>query len=463
MVSNSYLVLITGIFNICVIRFLEKKIRLPLLLVSFWWSFWLFISTLSLTGLFTPSEHSIFLFIIAISSNTLGGAIYSIVRNKKRISIDKTNLYWKQPASRVINVCYLIAFLLFPIILFVFYRSIVFYAVIDSSNLAEFRSLAFSELRIFPYAILDLIYYLFLSPMLMTLFIFGLSNFLLYDSKSLFLLSSTLLIIDNLSKAGRFSAYTIVLMTLLVFYYKYFHYNQKSLTNKLIFAFKKNIKILIVIFLSTVLIVQISFGRASYKSTAEFLEEFYNSYIIEYNTIGFVFFDYYLTDRYSTLNVDRFYGRATLGSLERILIKVLELISSDGNDRNIEIDSKSVEVLQKTSLAVNLGKNKNKVFNGFLTIFYSIYQDFSFLGFFILPLIYGFFLTMFSYRFFKVPSLINSSYLLILIYLGLFGIYMPILSGWFWVSLLGIPVINYLSYTKLSKIKFNIVLSGKRS
>jgi oligosaccharide repeat unit polymerase len=447
MSSNSFLVLIVGIVNLIIIRSLGKRVKPSLFLVSFWWSFWLFISTLSLSGVYAPSEHSIFLFITAISSNTIGGILFDSLRSKKK-SINILNSYSTKILSRIISICHLTIFLLFPIVLFVFGKSIIFYTTGSYANLGEFRSLAFSELQIFPYPLLDLIYYLFLAPLILTLFMFGLSQFLIYNNKGLLLWSSTLFLLNNLSKAGRFAAYTIVFMLLLIFYYKYFHLkeiNKVSFINKFLILFKKNGVILVSVILSILLIFQISFARDSYKNISVFLKEFYDSYIIEYNTIGFAFFDSYLNDKNSTLNNDRFYGRATLGVIERSVGKVLEQITNE------EFESKSVQIAEQTALPREL--KKGRVYVAFVTIFYPIYQDFGYLGFLFLPLIYGFFITMFSYRFARIPNLINSSYLLILTYLGLFGIYTPIVT-WFWTSLLGIPIINFLSSTKLSKLKF---------
>jgi hypothetical protein len=75
MTISTWLVLIAGTLNLCILR-ISSKFSLYLFIVSFWWLSWLFIATTSLSSLKPPELNTVQIFLLMLYSVTLGSSIF---------------------------------------------------------------------------------------------------------------------------------------------------------------------------------------------------------------------------------------------------------------------------------------------------------------------------------------------------------------------------------------------------
>jgi len=424
----SWSVLLSAMFNLVLAILLGKRFGLFIFVVSLWWFLWLFISTFSLSGLDIPENNTYYLFITMLSSITFGGFVYLVSKSAKKINNNpnkKLSLSSKTQSSKYswLRKIYLANYLLaFPVTGFFFLKAIRLF-ISNPLALSSYRTDVFQSDILFGSEQIQLIYDLIISPIALTSLFIGISLYILTGELKLFLISSLTLLMEAIMMAGRFKIYLIIVLLVISFFYK------KSLNIWSVFRTEVNDKkIITILFFAIILIITISILRSSSDFDPVGLME---RYLIDYHTVGFSLFDQDFNNQQSLLNQDKTYGMSSLGTLERLFVLLLRRFDTS-------IDSSSLEVGRALSEFRILGYRDGKaiILNAYATVLYSIYRDGGLIATLILPSIYGFFLAKFSFITSKNPSMYNISMILILTYLGIFGIFTPLLTSNYWLCLI---------------------------
>lgn len=87
----SWIVFFLAALNLLLITLIIKKSSFSILLIILWWFLWLFVSTFSWTGLTIPSNETYYIFLVMISSVTVGGCFFSF----SSLKIKKKPCCWK--------------------------------------------------------------------------------------------------------------------------------------------------------------------------------------------------------------------------------------------------------------------------------------------------------------------------------------------------------------------------------
>lgn len=183
-----------------------------------------------------------------------------------------------------------------------------------------------------------------------------------------------------------------------------------------------------------VAIARVTSDRLS--SSTDLFRELIDSALINYHTVGFSLFDHSMMDLSSPLN-QRTYGIVSLGSIASIFFIVWRKLG-------FETSSAIEEMAEYLDQAVNIGQGSDGtplVYNAFGTVLYSIYQGGGLILTIFLPFVYGFYLVRLSSQSMVSPNLYNVSILTALVYIGIFGIFQPVLSGNYWLYLILIWVL----------------------
>ena len=425
----SWSVLLSAIFNLVLTILLGKRFGLFIFVVSSWWFLWLFISTFSLSGLDIPENNTYYLFITMLSSITFGGFVYLLTKSAKKVNNNpnkKLSLSSKTQSSKYswLSKIYLANYLLaFPVTGFFFLKAIRVFISDPLALSSGYRTEVFQGDILFGSQQIQLIYDLIISPIALTSVFLGVSLYILTGELKLFLISSLILSMDAIMMAGRFKIYLIIVLLVTSFFYK------KHLSILSVFRTKvDDKKIIWLLGFATILMISISILRSSSDFDPLALME---RYVIDYHTGGFSLFDQDLNDQRSLLNQDNAYGISSLGSLERLVVLFLRRFDTS-------IDSSSTEIgLALSEFRIVGSRNGGKIIlNAYGTVLYSIYRDGGLIATLILPSIYGFFLAKFSFITSKHPSIYNISIILILGYLGIFGIFTPLLTSNYWLCLM---------------------------
>jgi oligosaccharide repeat unit polymerase len=443
----SWIVLISGIINLWVIILLGKRVRLVLVTVSSWWFLWLFLSTFSLTGLFIPEDTTYYLFITMILSITLGALAYMLINNINRRNKSPNYLVTKaliRPKSSWLKNIYLANYcLVLPANLFIFIKALSIFISNPLIISQGYRRDVFFENILFPNPQIQLLYGIIVSPLAFTSLFIGSAIYALRKKSGLLILASAELLMNAIAMAGRFNIY-IAVVTFLMAMAIYYYYTNKFqyLFISIIKIIKAHKKLIIGIILLFIIIINISFARSG--SEEKNLEDIINQSIIEYHTLGFSIFDGELNSSQSLLNQDRTFGLASSGIFEKILVLLLRRF-----DKNIDGISGQVGInLNEFRLVGYKNNGEAMMYNAFGTVLYSIYMDGGLIFTLLLPSIYGFYLAKFSMLTSKNMTIYNLSFLLALIYLGIFGIFQPLLTGQYWLYLIYIKTLVPLNAEK---------------
>ncbi len=408
-----------------------------LLLIIIWWHFWLFISTLSVTGLYIPKDDTYWLFILLLFTVSLGGVSYNLIKNS-----DIKNSYWRTN-KQIYKLDLLNSFLLklnyilLPIVLFFFIKAIIIMLTVDS--LALYRDYALgivedTQTIIYINGVIKLFYKILISPVIMTSFFIALAINIFLDKSKLLVLTVCMLFLEAITVMGRFAFYQVAVMLVILYIYK----NKSSLIS--IFNFNLIIRLGIIFFI----VIAIDSIRSS--SSDLDVKKIINNSFINYHTVGFVIYDQEYNDPKSLLNIRTTYGEASLGAIADLTTLVLRRL-----DKNIEsIPNVVGTYLHEARIVGYSDEGHPQIYNAFATALYSLFLDGGILLVGVAGMLYGFLLTKFSIKSIIYQEPYSLVVLLLLIYIGVFGLFQPILTSAIWLYFI-------LSFI-LFKIKFNGVI-----
>ncbi|EMN89603.1 O-antigen polymerase [Leptospira weilii] len=414
----SFLILGFALLNISFSYFFLKKTSWVLILIQAYWFFWLFISSFSLTGLFVPSNFTYFLYIMLLSFVTVGAGIFKLLSYKRKITLFSKSYSVFRILTKDKEKYFFIFILIFifPVVLFFFLKSIYLHLMPDAIPHFKFRAYAYGlygESIVFGKNKYLYYYSLAVMPLIFASLFLGGAFFLRLNKIRILILASILVAMDTLIFLGRFGFYYVLIEIFFIFTVRAFRNREnvfKLFNRKYIFAV---IGIFILIFFISTL-------RNPGKKTS--FKEIINYYLIDYHTESFVLFDTELKNEKSFL-YEKTYGRASLGGLERSFSFILGLFKIP-----LQVQGDSIgSYLHENRLLGYASDGTGKFYNAFGSVLFSIYKDGGIPFTIIMGILFGFLIAKFSHSFISL----NPYYLSLLaslLYIGIFGIFKPVLS-----------------------------------
>ncbi|TGM56528.1 O-antigen polymerase [Leptospira adleri] len=432
----SLLIIIFALVNIGISYFLFRKKGLVLIFIQSYWFFWMFVSSLSLTGLFVPSNRTYFLFIGMLSSITLGAALfYFISRRKTNISREFNSFFKLTDLEKGGYFFVFILLTVFPIVLFFFVRSIWLQQLPGAPYPALFRDLAFGlngESILFWKSKYLYYYSLSVSPLILASLFLGTAYYLKHNQRRILILAIFLVIMDTLMMLGRFGFYYILLMGFLILAVKCLHDWRNIIGSFSIGKFAGGILILfaLVFLVGSLRSIERKFD----------VREFIDVYIIDYHTESFVMFDVELNDKNSLIHKTT-YGRASLGGIERGFSFALALFRVPFY---FQVQSDLIGgYLHKNRLLGYTQDGKPKHYNAFGSVLFSLYKDGGIFFIVLMGAVFGFSISKLSFSLLSL-NVYSFSLLTSLLFIGVFGLFQPVLGGPILLTFLFLLVFSFL-------------------
>jgi len=392
---------------------------------------------------------------LMLCSATLGSSIfrgwYSVFFSRKIVLKEKSRrkrigLRTNRGKHNIIknrSIRYIIwinKYIIFPFSLFFFVKAIMIFVQSPDILSMGYRSSVFSDNLLFPpIPLLTVFRLLFIEPLQFVSLFLGCAIYFIYRHQKLMVLACINMIMQGIMMAGRFEFYIIVLVILTgIIYDNYF-----SLLS--IFKSFEIYKFGIFIGVLVVLTIWISLQRGG---TDTGLGEIANRYLIRYHTLGFTIFDLHLNDASSLLNQYDTFGRASLGHVERAIVFFLKRIDSSV----VSIPHQVAIYLDERNLVGYDYLGKPIYANAFGTILYSIYLDGKVPLIIFASAVYGFCLPNLTLTSLLKSNPFTLAILFSLVYLGIFGIFQPLLLRSFWLILGYIKLLESIDRIKIAQI-----------
>jgi len=157
-------------------------------------------------------------------------------------------------------------------------------------------------------------------------------------------------------------------------------------------------------------------------------------FAVDYNTLGFSLFDDELNTSDSSLNSKEKFGFSSLGVIENsffILFRKLGFTERLGAVADVDLN---------TFRNLSEVEENPKFYNAFGTIVYSMYYDGGILFVIVLSFIFGYLFNKHVRHAFDRLSVKSGSLFFLYLYLGLFGIYQPLLMSFVWLPIIGLNI-----------------------
>lgn len=366
-----------------------------------------------------------------LSSITFGGFIYLLTQflghSYSPKSVHRSGSICNEVMmARVEKILLILNYFIFlPLALLFFFKAITLFITNPGILGEDYRNLVFSSDIIFPQTpIFRIFSNLFWHPIrIISLFVGG-AIFIVFKKRNLFFIASLLFLLEAITSAGRFQFYIIICIYMSVLVCR----NDARIT--LLFrdrAFRLSL-IPMAFLLGLVLVTTFSRVSEDYG-----IVDIFNDYVIGYHTLGFTLFDIHLNDPGLMLGEINTYGRASLGTIE--WAAGIFFRRFDPNISNISMEA-AVDIGRFITTGYDdLGHPIS--FNAFGTILYTIYMDGGIPLTLFLSSLYGFYLLKLTNQSLEKKSVYSISLLFFLIYVGIFGIFQPLmLLSSFWPSLI---------------------------
>jgi len=320
------------------------------------------------------------------------------------------------------RINFLINFLIFfaaPVVFYFLIKSMVL--IFNSGDLEYFRGAVFgnadADSIIFgPGWIAFLFNAIIMGAIHIGLFI-GIFLFVMDGRKKLLTVSSGLMILSAIMTLGRFGIYLILVFLLIAFLLK------KTKTSIKI----KNSLIVLMFLLTPMVIIGAARGFNNLGDQVKI-------FAVDYNTLGFSLFDDELNTSDSSLNSKEKFGFSSLGVIENsffILFRKLGFTERLGAVADVDLN---------TFRNLSEVEENPKFYNAFGTIVYSMYYDGGILFVIVLSFIFGYLFNKHVRHAFDRLSVKSGSLFFLYLYLGLFGIYQPLLMSFVWLPIIGLNI-----------------------
>lgn len=411
----SIVITIIAAINLIVIFFFGKTLRNPLIYLIFWWYFWLCISTLSITGLNTPSVEVYAIYILMLISATFGALLFyfRINKIKGRILPSKFTPRLEKDLGAYNLLLKIINYIAAPVVTFFFLKSLYVITTVDNINL--YRDIVFAtgevDSAVFGSGTTQFVYSLTISSLIIIGVFVGAAAYIVAGRKKLFITSVILFCMDAVMMLGRFNFYIIIVTSIIILLMSG---NKAIKDNKLI----KKLLVLVVIPM-----VLIGFQRGDDDIGNQF-----KTYALEYHTLGFSIFDTDYNNKQSILNADSSNGFSSFGAVEQLVFVII---------RRVDDTYKASSILAGDDLNNKrlIGK-ENQIYNAYGTVIYSLYFDSGLPYIVLFPLLWGYALMRSAYLAKRDNSIYQYSLTIVLSYICFFGIFQSLLLGSFWLYIL---------------------------
>lgn len=350
--------------------------------VVIWWIFWLIIANFSLTGLDTPSFEAQLYPILFLATFIIGYLLFpSKYFNNSLNDLSRYKLYGYREDEYYLKSMALMGYVLIPIVLFVLSKSIfnILTEGIDGYRLRIFQS-AEDGGTIFSSDSFQLLYLLIIKPIISVYTVLAIWAYVRYEKNKYLILGFLVGGLDSVSNFGRFFFYEYVFyLFLLVFIIE-----KKLLCNLKSDNIKtKKLKLFSFPIIASVFLIIFAFILR--MENEDMLINFIKTELIDYHTIGFLFFDKELSNPYSLSNSNIYLGQSSFSAFCRYF----ELISHQIIPGHTYPEL--YELINERQNFVSLsysGVNENS-YNAFYTILTTLYMDGRIVGIIIGGLILG--------------------------------------------------------------------------
>lgn len=432
---RAYLVLvpIVGLYFALLSLFKFKRLMNPVLIIVVFWSFWLWISNFSLTGLFVPSGRTQIMVVVMLACVTLGSLLaFPGARDAGRTALANDRfirngryLYWTN-------------LLFVPVMGLLLYRAI---PALRTADPVLYRRAIFgtpdAPSPLFGGGYNQFLFFLIVSPVVFFSLIAGLIYFFQQGKKRLLIVSLLLIVVEGLVTLGRFNFYYIIALTALA----YVNLKQRESGARAAAVgpaapprLKHNaVKFAAAAAAVSTVVLGLSFFRGE-KSAGPLaaLEKI----AVDYHTVGLVLFDQELQAPSSRLNSGLSYGRSTIGGLDNLALIFLRRFNQD----IIPVAQESGAYMAESRQVGRNARGEPIYGNAFYTILYSLYYDGRYLAVILFSLVFGYFLSSTYLNWLKNGAMSSLMTAILLTYVGVFSLFQSPVEGLkFWVSLLLIP------------------------
>lgn len=314
-----------------------------------------------------------------------------------------------------------------PIISFYFLRFIKLFSL--SMDFSFYRAGIFGIYGVFPLfgsAFRSSAYFIYISPLVLVSLFYGFSFLINFKRKKLIFLSLILLIMETIMILGRFGFHYIIIGSLcLILSYFIIPTPKKTIQKSLKFTLTNSLLVIVIV-------LSISVSRdIPIKSV-------FNHSLLIYHTESFNIFQNKLNNSESVIHQPS-YGLSTIAGLENIILFTLSSLDFEINKIS-EASKMGIDLGQNE--IIGLDSNGNKLgFNAFGTILFALYRDGGIIYILFYGFLYGYSLMHFTKRL-RHRNPLASAILINLVFIGFYGLFQPVLSGPFEISLIIIIFIN---------------------
>lgn len=411
------LILLAGLANVLAIFIYLKKTSSMIIVMHIWWFGWLFISSLSLTGLYAPSEITVSLCITLLTSTTIGSVIHTTLARRLDV-VPKYLLVADEHETSAKLESMLVKLLLstaFPFILFFFIRFL--FLIGAEPDVATYRSKVFGVglgySLLYRYPVVEAINQFVVEPITLAALFMGVASFVQYNRYRLLLLAAALLILHSVMMVGRFGFHYMATMLIL------------AVTFKLAGEYPDKLRIIRRAGLVFLAIVAVTSVLTVFRSPvhAKGLKKVLTAYLIDYHTVSFSIFDSHMNDPGSILHLSS-NGRSSLGPFERLVVRGLQLL---GIDKDSQVDMNGLALSEGREVGQNAAGGKI-YYNAFGSVLFSLYRDGKIFFIVAAGIVFGFFAAHFSESL-RYKHAYGMTLLVSLSFIGIYGIFQPVLEG----------------------------------
>ncbi|EQA36548.1 oligosaccharide repeat unit polymerase [Leptospira inadai serovar Lyme str. 10] len=441
----SEIILIAGVLNISISLILLRKAGVVLAFILAWWFFWMFISSLSLTGLFRPTSETYLLYILMLSSVTLGVGlhIFSLRVSGNQSILVISSIDEESAASKERFILRIMYFILFPIVLFFSFKAV--YLLCTSVAPVDYRADVFGlrtgQSVLFGSTKINFLYGLLISPMLLASLFIGVAFYLTKGNGKIFTLACILVGLDAFMMFGRFGFHYIVMIGIIVISIKLTHDWKNTLSG---FSWR-TIIVLLLILLPVFLVGYLRENKASLA-----YERLLKLFVIDYHTMSFSMFDVELQNPLSIVHQTT-YGRSSFAGLERPIAFISKFFGI-----RIEPQADVIGSYLHEYKTIGQGANGNAIkYNAFGSLMFSLYRDGGpfFIG--LMGILFGFFVSKTSISI-ERKNTYGVSILMSLFFIGIYGIFQPVLNGPILLAILFIFLIFKVNLKHFGFVKGNV-------
>jgi oligosaccharide repeat unit polymerase len=425
------LIPIAGIYLVLSSLFKFKKLINPVSIISFWWTFWLWLSNFSLTGLFVPSSRTQIMVLVMLLAVSIG-SLLAYARDRDPAATSLANQRFVQNRRRLLWLNLLFT----PIMGFLLYRAL---PTLLTSNPASYRMDVYGTVDrpspVFGGGYNQFLFFLIVSPIVFFSFVVGAVDFFKFKKKGLLLISFLLMAVESVFTLGRFNFYYMLAIPAFAYVFvsqRKAHAAGDGAGEEAAPAKVRLKPVNFALGAAAVLAVLLAFSLfrgERYLGPVATLEKI----AIDYHTVGLVLFDQELVVPSSRMNSGLSYGRSIIGGLDTLAVIPLRRF----NPSLVPIAGENGIYMQERHQVGRDGRGEPIFANAFYTILYSMYFDGRYLAIVLFSLVFGYFLSSSYQNWRKNGGLASLIGLILLMYVGVFSIFQSPVEGMkFWVALL---------------------------